>query len=140
MAYLDPDGRVEVEREILRYNYKIDHEGWAPTIDDYREVGLETKPPDVYRYFVRADAKALKAFAKERGLESLKGRELEDEFVYQTSYSLNKRYYASLGEKAAFVLSHGRNMFILKLVGYAEQVSQYYKLDDFCSSNSQCLI
>ncbi|MCK7491396.1 MAG: hypothetical protein MZW92_06560 [Comamonadaceae bacterium] len=37
----------------------------------------------------------------------------------------------SLGEKQAFVLSHGRNMMILKIVGYAEQVVQYYKLEDF---------
>ena len=35
------------------------------------------------------------------------------------------------GSKRAFVLSHGRNLFILKIVGYAEQVVQYYKLDDF---------
>ena len=41
------------------------------------------------------------------------------------------RYYASLGEKQAFVMSHGRNMMILKIVGYAENVVRYYKLDDF---------
>ena len=131
VAYLKPEVREEVEREIIRPSYKVDHEGWTPTIDDYREVGLESKPPGVYRYFVRADEKVLKSFAEEKGLENLTGRALEDEFVYQTSYSLNKKYYASLGEKAAFVLSHGRNMFILKIVGYAEQVAQYYKLDDF---------
>ena len=131
VAYLNPDAREEVEREIIRANYRVDHEGWTPTIDDYRDVGLESKPPAVYRYFVRADAKALDNFAKQRGLQGLPPRALEDEFVYQTSYALNKRYYAALGDKAAFVLSHGRNMFILKIVGYAEQVAQYYKLDDF---------
>jgi len=36
-----------------------------------------------------------------------------------------------MGRQQAFVLSHGRNFFILKIVGYAEQVVQYYKLDDF---------
>jgi len=33
-------------------------------------------------------------------------------------------------EKKAFVLSHGRNMLIFKIVGYAEQVVQYYQLED----------
>ena len=28
-------------------------------------------------------------------------------------------------------MSHGRNMMILKIVGYAESVVRYYKLDDF---------
>ena len=41
--------------------------------------------------------------------------------------NLNHKYYASLGEKQAFVMSHGRNVMILKIVGYAEQVAQYYQ-------------
>ncbi|MCK4850979.1 MAG: glutamate synthase, partial [Phycisphaerae bacterium] len=131
VAYLQPQVRQEVEREIIKPSYTIDHQGWAETIDDYRDVGLETEPPAVYRYFVRAAPEALEVFAKDRGLEGLSDRALEDEFVYQTTYRLNKRFYASLGEKAAFVLSHGRNMFILKIVGYAEQLAQYYKLEDF---------
>jgi glutamate synthase domain-containing protein 3 len=56
---------------------------------------------------------------------------VEEEFVYQNSFHLNQSYYSSLGEKRAFVLSHGRNMMILKIVGYAEQVAQYYKLEGF---------
>ena len=131
VAYLKPQVREEVEREIIRPSYRVDHEGWTPTIKDYRGAGLEAEPPGVYRYFVRGKAEVLAEFAKAKGLESLGPRALEDEFVYQTTYRLNTRYYASLGEKAAFVLSHGRNMFIFKVVGYAEQVAQYYKLEDF---------
>ena len=44
----------------------------------------------------------------------------EEEFIYQNTYQLNLALYSSLGEKRAFVLSHGRNMMILKIVGYAE--------------------
>ena len=44
---------------------------------------------------------------------------------------LNQRFYASLGEKKAFVLSHGRDMLVLKIVGYAEKVAQYYQLENF---------
>jgi hypothetical protein len=56
---------------------------------------------------------------------------VEEEFIYQNSFQLNQSYYSSLGDKRAFVLSHGRNMMILKIVGYAEQVAQFYKLENF---------
>nr|MBC8360123.1 glutamate synthase [Candidatus Desulfatibia profunda] len=55
----------------------------------------------------------------------------EDEFIYQNTIRLNQKFYASLGEQQAFVLSHGRNIMVLKIVGYAEQVAQYYLLEDF---------
>jgi hypothetical protein len=44
---------------------------------------------------------------------------------------LNQAFYASLGEKKAFVMSQGRNMMILKIVGYAEEAALYYRLLDF---------
>jgi len=40
-------------------------------------------------------------------------------------------YYASLGEKRAFVLSHGRDLLVFKLVGYAEQNVQLLSAQDF---------
>jgi len=80
---------------------------------------------------VRPKPDALKRFADERGLAGLPQRDIEDEFVYQNSFRLNSKYYASLGDKAAFVLSHGRDQLILKIVGYAEQIVEYYKLQDF---------
>jgi glutamate synthase domain-containing protein 3 len=72
----------------------------------------------------------LAEFAKSSGLSSLEPRALEDEFVYQNTYKLNVKFYASLGEKRAFVISHGRNLSVLKIVGYAEQVVAYYKLEE----------
>src|SRR6266581_1721881 len=62
---------------------------------------------------------------------SLKSSELEDEFVYQNSYRLNLKYYSSLGEKKAFVVSHGKNLIVLKLVGYGDDVVKYYRLENF---------
>lgn len=53
------------------------------------------------------------------------------EFINQNSFRLNHQFYASLGEKEAFVLSHARNLLILKIVGYAELVAKYYLLDNF---------
>ncbi len=73
----------------------------------------------------------LRAFAEDAGCGSLDPRALEDEFVWRNSYRLNDTYYASLGEKRAFVLSHARNLLIFKMVGYAEQNVEYYQLQDF---------
>ncbi len=110
----------------------MDHEAFLPTVDDYRDVpGLELEPPAVKRYFVRVRPEVLARFQKERRLDKLSARNVEEEFIYQNTFQLNQRYYSSLGDKRAFVLSHGRNMMILKIVGYAEQVTQYYRLEDF---------
>ena len=84
------------------------------------------------RYFVRVKPGCPASDSpKPTDLEGLPPRALEDEFIYQNSFKLNQRFYASLGEKQAFVLSHARNLLIFKIVGYAEQVVQYYRMDDF---------
>jgi glutamate synthase domain-containing protein 1/glutamate synthase domain-containing protein 3 len=131
IAYLDPESRGEVEGSILNGAYEVLEGYRVPTLDDYREVpGLEVRPPDVWRYFVRARGDALDRFASEHGLGALEPRRLEDEFVYQTTFRLNTRFYASLGEQQAFVLSHGRDLLVFKIVGYAEQAAAYYRLED----------
>ena len=74
----------------------------------------------------------LARFAEEKGLAKagLSERDIEDEFVYQNSIRLNNQYYASLGDKRAFVMSHARNLMILKIVGFAEAAVQYYRMPD----------
>ena len=131
VAYLDSDSQQAVEKSNIESLFDIHKAEKISTIDDYRQIGLEVKPPDVWRYLVRAKKDKLTGFVTENQLDKLKDRKAEDEFVYQNTISLNQQYYASLGEKQAFVLSHGRNVMILKIVGYAEQVTQYYCLDDF---------
>ena len=91
--------------------------------------GLEVLPPEVSRYFVRVKPPVLDAFIAQNHLEALDRGEAEDEFVNQNSFRLNQEYYASLGEKRAFVLSHGRDIMILKVVGYAEAIVKYYKIE-----------
>lgn len=131
ISLLDETVRPELELKFIRPNFRVDHEGFLETVDDYRDVpGLEMKPPAVMRYFVRVKPEVLERFSKERHLEKLPLDKIEEEFIYQNSFQLNQAYYSSLGEKRAFVLSHGRNMMILKIVGYAEQVAQYYKLEN----------
>ena len=103
-----------------------------PHIDDYRDIhGLDVRPPDVFRYFVRVKRDVLSGFVAKNDLGALSPRQAEDEFVYQNSFRLNKTFYEAYGKQRAFVLSHGRDFIILKIVGYAEQVVQYYKLEDF---------
>jgi len=131
IALLDPTCRNAVEADFITPCYDIDSARMLDHIDDYRDVeGLEVKPPEVVQYFVRVNKDALRRFAEERGLEGLPDRDIEDEFVYQNTFLLNSKYYASLGEQKAFVLSRGRDQLILKIVGYAEQIVTYYKLDD----------
>ena len=131
VALLDPSAREEVEKECIEPFFQIDQGGLIPTVDDYRDVELlEVRPPDVARYFVRVKPGALERFAEEKGLAGLSDREVEDEFVSQNSIRLNQRFYASLGDKRAFVLSHARNLIIVKIVGYAEAAVQYYHMPD----------
>ena len=131
IAYLDPSSQQEVEASCIEPNYDILQSYKIETIDDYREIeGLDVKPPDVVRYFVRAKQDKLAAFAEENGLTGLDARKLEDEYIYRKSFELNVQFYASLGEQRAFVLSHGRDLLVFKIVGYGEQAARYYKMAD----------
>jgi glutamate synthase domain-containing protein 1/glutamate synthase domain-containing protein 3 len=131
IALLDTSVADELEDSFIKPYFKIDKSEKLATLEDYRSIGLDVKPPDIMRYFVRVKDEILNKFITENHFTSLDRRDAEDEFVYQNSFKINKQYYASLGEKKAFVMSHGRNMMILKIVGYAENVVRYYKLEDF---------
>jgi glutamate synthase domain-containing protein 1/glutamate synthase domain-containing protein 3 len=132
VAYLDGSVRKEIEEEHIRPFFVIDYEARVQAVDNFHSIpGLEVEPPEVYRYFVRIKETSLANFARLNGLEGLKEREVEDEFLYQNSYRLNQQYYSSLGERKAFVVSHGKNMVVLKLVGYGDDVVRYYRLEDF---------
>jgi len=133
IALLDPDARGEVERTCIEPHFDIDQGGLVPTVDDYRDVPLlEVRPPDVARYFVRVKPDMLDRFAGETDLSSanLSEEDLANEFVYQNSIRLNQEFYASQGEKRAFVLSHSQNLLVMKIVGYAEAAVQYYRMPD----------
>ncbi len=131
IALLDPAAEAEVEAACVTPFLRVDHKARVDHVADYRDVGLEVKPPDVVRYFVRVKDDVLDKFAQEKGLTGFERREIEDEFINYNSVRLNRQYYTSLGEKRAFVLSHARNLVILKIVGFAESVVQYYGMEDF---------
>ena len=129
IALIEPEAKAEVEKTFLFPFFDIAASRMLDTVEDWQSVpGLEVKPPDVCRYFVRVKAEVLDAFIAENNLGGLDRREAEDEFVNQNSFKLNQENYASLGDKKAFVLSHGRNIMILKVVGFAEAIVDYYKI------------
>src|SRR5438552_18776480 len=123
VAYLDKSARKQVEDEHVRAFFRVDYESRVEAVDDYRSItGLEVEPPEVYRYFVRVKPEVLDDFAQKNNLGSLKRNEFEDEFVYQNCYRLNLQYYTSLGEKKAFVVSHGKSLLVLNVVGSGDAV------------------
>ncbi len=132
IALLEPSCLSTLKQQCVTPFFDIAKEEVLDHIPDFRELdGVEVKPPDVWRAFVRVKPEILDKFISENGFENMTRRFAEDEFVSRNSIRLNKSFYSSLGEKQAFVLSHGRNVMILKIVGYAENVVRYYKLDDF---------
>lgn len=135
VALIDPDDpgvASAVEEQFIAPYFDISAAGKLPTIEDYRDIpGLDVQPPDVMRYFVRVKPDVLRDFTTRNQLEGMTPGRAEDEFVWQNSFKINTTFYSTLGDKKAFVMSHGRNMMILKIVGYAEEVARYYQLEDF---------
>ena len=130
LALFDDEAEEAVEKEHIGPFLEVKKKKSIEPAADWKDLGLPIEPPAVTRYFVRVKEGVLQKFADEHGLADLTPRELEDEFIYQNSAALNGKFYSSLGEKRAFVLSHGRDLAIFKIVGYAENVVQYYGLED----------
>jgi glutamate synthase domain-containing protein 1/glutamate synthase domain-containing protein 3 len=131
VAYLDPSVRDEVEQTSIKPAFEIDHIHEQGHIDNFTTLeGLDVPPPEVVYYFVRVKPEAVKAFRGEFDMIDAPQRKVEDEIVFQNTYKLNSQFYASTGETRAFVLSHGKNLLVLKMVGYGDDVIKYYQLED----------
>ncbi len=126
VAYLDRDSRSEVEEESILPVFEVQH---ARPFDPSKTPEGH-RPPYAVTYFVRPRGEVADRFADEHGLRDLQIERIEDELVYQNSYRLNTSYYASLGEKRAFVLSHGKDNLVLKMVGYGDDVIESYGLEN----------
>ncbi len=131
VALLDPQAEDEVEKTFITPYLRVDHKDRVQAAMDYRELGLEVKPPDIVRYFVRVKDEVLDSYLDELGMKDAPRRQAEDEFIYRNSRRLNQQFYTSLGDQRAFVISHARDLIILKIVGYAENVVKYYGMEDF---------
>jgi len=124
VAYLAEGVRSEVERERIEPMFEVEQVHPLPLL-----ASLDPPAPKAVAYFVRPKESRLDEFADLGKLRGIDRAVLEDEFVYQNSFKLNSSYYASLGEKRAFVLSHGKDLLALKLVGYGEDVFHAYGLE-----------
>ncbi|MBD61072.1 MAG: glutamate synthase [Euryarchaeota archaeon] len=135
IAYLDSTHRTSVEESFIHPNFLVEHVHEMPTLDSWEAEleALDTRPPDVVCYFVTPREDEVDRFISERLGDVIDPRDRElatQEFVFQTTHSLNVEFYAKDGRTDAFVLSHGRDLLILKIVGYAEDVIRYYCLED----------
>lgn len=115
IAYLDLSCRHEVEKAFIHPIFEIHHiKEMVPSSDFKPEIA----PPHPIVYFVTLKPGLAHTLAE------------EEELIYQNSFRLNHAFYASGGEKRAFVLSHGRNLLVLKMVGYGDDVIRYYQLEN----------
>jgi glutamate synthase domain-containing protein 1/glutamate synthase domain-containing protein 3 len=131
VAYLDTSVRQELEEAYIESIFLIDHVVVQNQIADFTSLeGLDVRPPEVVHYFVRIKSEIVSTFIEENGMKDVPSRRIEDEIVFQNTYRLNTTYYMSTGEKQAFVLSHGKNMLVLKMVGYGDDVIRYYQLEN----------
>lgn len=131
VALLDPAVKGEVERDFLEPVYEVHHAAAIPGLADFRSLpGLDVPPPEVHAYFARVRPDVVQRFLREQQLDPREAVKAEDEIVYQTTYRLNRAFYASTGEKRAFVLSHGKDLLVLKMVGYGDDAVRFYKLED----------
>jgi glutamate synthase domain-containing protein 1/glutamate synthase domain-containing protein 3 len=131
IAYLDDAVRPQVESTFVEPTFIVDATFRMPALPGLGSIpGLEIRPPDVWCYFVRVHPDVLTRFQQQHKITGAFGMTIEDEIVYQNSYRLNRMFYASAGDKRAFILSHGKNLLVLKMVGYGDDVIRYYQLED----------
>ncbi|MCB2180123.1 glutamate synthase [bacterium] len=131
IAYLDDSVREQLEKEFIYAPFDVDHVREQPHLADFRDIEeLEVRPPLVVEYFVRVKSDVADQFAASNELIHANRRRIEDEVVFQNTYKMNITFYKSTGDKKAFVLSHGKNMLVLKMVGYGDDVIRYYKLEN----------
>ncbi|MEO0253945.1 MAG: hypothetical protein ABIN20_00785 [candidate division WOR-3 bacterium] len=130
IAYLDKSVIKEIEN-FINYNFEIRESYPLRESEEKKELNLEITPPLVKRYFVKPKEKILSDFIKQNNLEGFDIRKIEDEFMYQKCFILNKTFYKAGVEQKAFVLSSGKDMIVLKIVGFADDVIRYYDLYDF---------
>jgi glutamate synthase domain-containing protein 1/glutamate synthase domain-containing protein 3 len=132
IAYIDLASRTELEQQFIEPLFEVQHRYAMPHLPDYRMIEeLEIKPPEVICYFVKVKPEVIERYTKEHPTNSLGPQAIADELVYHNSFQLNAAFYSSTGEKRAFVLSHGKNLLVLKMVGYGDEVVRYYCLEEF---------
>jgi len=106
----------------------------SPTSTNYRDIhGLEVRPPDVWRYFVRVKPEVLDAFVSRQGLEGPEPAQGRRRVCLPERRSGSTRLTTMLSGSRKLLSFPTKEFLHSEDRGYAEQVVQYYKLDDFKS-------
>ena len=137
IAWVNDGYREEVESKFINPVFDVLHTFDMPVLEDWKSLpALEVCPPAVTCYWVNPTEAGIASMFEETGMspgDFSDEEAIHSEYVYRNTHKLNVEFYAQDGRADAFVLSHGRDMLILKIVGYAEDVIKYYCLDDFTS-------
>lgn len=131
IAYLDSSVRREVEASFVEPTFEVDQVVELPARGDGSAGSAAgIRPPDVHCYLVRVRPDVLTCFACEHRITDEHLEAAAEEIVYQHSYRVNRAFYSATGDKRAFVLSHGKDLLVLKVVGYGDDVIRWYGLED----------
>ena len=107
IMYLSQEGKSETE-SFLKKGFHIAHNEEVPV----NPTSAIVKPPLVWRYFLAANPQELK------GLSC-------DDYVVDRVMDINTSI------KDTFVFSSGKNMGVFKGVGYPEEISEYFCLEQY---------
>lgn len=107
IMFLNQQARRDAE-EFLQKNFNIVHKEEVPA----RSVPVIKNPPLVYRYFLDIGA------SKPEDIS-------DDDYVVERVMEINT------GLSDTFVFSSGKNMAVLKGVGYPEQIAEYFCLEQY---------
>ncbi len=107
IMYLSLDGKQEVET-FLKGNFHVLLAEEVPT----RKTQNINNPPRVWRYFLHVNSAQLENIS-------------EEDYITQKVMEINLKL------KDAFVFSSGKNMGVFKGVGYPEDISHYFRLEEY---------
>ena len=107
IMYLSPEGKAEAEC-FLKERFHVVAAEEVPT----QETKAIVNPPLVWRYFLEVDPGACQGKSP-------------DDYVVDRVMEINT------GCKDSFVFSSGKNMAVLKGVGYPEEIAEYFCLEQY---------
>jgi glutamate synthase domain-containing protein 1 len=107
IMYMDQESKEQTER-FLGKNFRMVHMDEVPV----KPTKAIVNPPTVWRYFAEVKHDESKA-------------QVDDDFVVEQVMVINTSI------ENAFVFSSGKNMGVFKGVGYPEEISEYFELENY---------
>ena len=108
IMYLDQEAKRETDKYLQQY-MDIKVEDLVPT----RKTKGILNPPSVYRYFAGVSDSVLE------------GDHKEEDIILRVVMHINTRIHN------AYVFSSGKNLGVFKGVGYPEDISRFFRLEDY---------